>query len=141
MTDSPTHLHSVPSPTETAQSLDRWPSGVVGLTHPSGQGRSARFVTDVLVELGFVAQDRVDAAVAESRLAGKPPEEILPNLLARFVPLAAKHGIGLVDAFTLDEANRLKLSLRSHKARIHIWTNDRALKRHEPDKEAHPYLW
>jgi hypothetical protein len=69
------------------------------------------------------------------------PEEILPSLLARFAPLAAKQGIGLVDAFTLHEALRLKEKLKKHKARIHIWTNDRALKRHEPDAEPFPYLW
>jgi type IV pilus assembly protein PilB len=77
MSDTPTHLHSVPGPAEAALEPEHWPSGVIGLTHPSGQGRSARFVTDVLVELGFVSRERVDAAVAESRLAGKPPEELL----------------------------------------------------------------
>jgi hypothetical protein len=71
----------------------------------------------------------------------KPPEEILPSLLERFVPLAAKQGIGLVDTFTLNEAHRLKQKLKEIKARIHIWTNDRELKRHEPDAESKPYLW
>jgi hypothetical protein len=70
-----------------------------------------------------------------------PPEEILPSLLARFVPLAAKQGIGLVDTFTLDEALRLKQKFEKYKARTHIWTNDRVLKRHEPDPELKPYLW
>ncbi len=48
-----------------------------GLTHPAGYGRDARFVTDVLVALGYVGAERVEAAVAESRLAGKAPERLL----------------------------------------------------------------
>ncbi|MDD5139763.1 MAG: hypothetical protein PHY43_05815 [Verrucomicrobiales bacterium] len=70
-----------------------------------------------------------------------PPEDILPALLHRFVPLAAKQKIGLVDTFTLSEALRLKQSLEGYKARIHIWTNDRNLKNQEPDSESKPYLW
>ncbi len=70
-----------------------------------------------------------------------PPEDILPSLLDRFVPLAVNQKIGLVDSFTLNEALRLKQSLRKYKARIHIWTNDQALKRHEPDAELRPFLW
>jgi hypothetical protein len=70
-----------------------------------------------------------------------PPGEILPSLLDRFVPLAARQRIGLVDTFTLDEACRLKQEFKAFKARIHIWTNDRALKGHEPDAETNPYLW
>jgi hypothetical protein len=71
----------------------------------------------------------------------KPPEEILPSLLERFVPLASKRGIGLVDTFTLNEAIRLKQKLKEIKARIHIWTNDRELKRFEPDAESNPFHW
>lgn len=70
-----------------------------------------------------------------------PPEDILPSLLARFVPLAARQGIGLVDTFTLNEAFRLQQSLKEYKARIHIWTNDRQFKRHEPHAELNPYFW
>ena len=68
--------------------------------------------------------------------AGKP-HEVLPELMKRFAGLAAKRSVGLVDSFTITEAERLKCS----KLRIHIWTNDRALKDHEPDKEPNPYLW
>ncbi|MGA2853417.1 MAG: hypothetical protein ABSE90_04730 [Verrucomicrobiota bacterium] len=70
-----------------------------------------------------------------------PPEEILPSLCERFVPLATKEKIGLVDTFTLNEAIRLKQSLEDYKARIHIWTNNRGLKNKEPDSELNPYLW
>ena len=70
-----------------------------------------------------------------------PPEEILPPLLARFVPLATRQGIGLVDTFTMLEAFRLKEKHKELKSRVHIWTNDRALKRQEPDPEPEPYFW
>jgi len=52
-------------------------SGVPGLSHPLGHGRGARFVTDVLVDLGYVTAERVEVAVGEGRVAGKPPERIL----------------------------------------------------------------
>jgi hypothetical protein len=69
------------------------------------------------------------------------PESMLPALMERFAPLATRQKIGLVDTFTLNEAIRLKKDLESHKARVHIWTNDRNLKRQEPDAEADPLFW
>ncbi len=69
------------------------------------------------------------------------PSAVLPPLLERFVPLAAKQSLGLVDAFTADEAARLKKKFADLKSRVHLWTNDRPLKRLEPDKEEDPYLW
>jgi type IV pilus assembly protein PilB len=77
-------------------------AGVPGLHHPEGYGRQARFVTDVLIELGFVGAERVEAAVAESRVAGKPPEHILleqaaidHRQLARAI--AERYGLDHVD--------------------------------------------
>ncbi len=69
------------------------------------------------------------------------PAEVLPSLMARFVPLAGRQKIGLVDAFTESEARRLKANFKALKSRVHIWTNDTALKRLEPDGETDPYLW
>lgn len=69
------------------------------------------------------------------------PEVILPKLLERFAPAAAKQKIGLVDTFTWDEAERLKIKLANRKPRVHIWTNDRNLKGKEPDTEPNPFLW
>jgi type IV pilus assembly protein PilB len=63
---TPTHSEAAPPEGETS-----------GLTHPTGIGRTANFVTDVLVALGYVSAERVEAAVGESRLAGKPPERLL----------------------------------------------------------------
>jgi len=87
--------------------------------------------------------------VNESLEKGRPwqitpsgkPEDVLPPLLERFQPLANRYQVGLVDAFTLEEAIRLKESYSKMKAKVHIWTNDRDLKSNEPDKEADRYLW
>src|ERR1044071_3501694 len=88
-----THLRPLPGPNAEPQVyVDQAPCGgapvaeeptapvagtAPGVTRPSGYGRNANFVTDVLVALGYVGAERVEAAVAESRLAGKPPERLL----------------------------------------------------------------
>ncbi|HEX4804318.1 MAG TPA: GspE/PulE family protein, partial [Conexibacter sp.] len=48
-----------------------------GVTPPSRRGGSGRFLTDVLVDLGFVERSRVDAAVEAARSTGKQPERVL----------------------------------------------------------------
>jgi type IV pilus assembly protein PilB len=48
-----------------------------GVTPPSRRGGSGRFLTDVLVELGFCEQSRVDAAINDARSSGVPPERLL----------------------------------------------------------------
>ena len=48
-----------------------------GLTEPRRRGGGSRFISDVIVELGFVARERVDAAVEESRASGRTPEQVL----------------------------------------------------------------
>jgi len=48
-----------------------------GVTPPSRRGGSGRFLTDVLVDLGFAEQARVDAAVEAARSTGRPPEHVL----------------------------------------------------------------
>ena len=48
-----------------------------------------------------------------------------------------KGDIGLTDWGTVVVAQLLKK--RNTKAKIHIWTKDRRLKRHEPDREDDPY--
>lgn len=72
--------------------------------------------------------------------AGKP-EDILPELMDRFVPLAAKRKVGLVDTFTIAEAERLKQRHSGARPKVHIWTNDGNLKDYEPDKEPDAFLW
>jgi type IV pilus assembly protein PilB len=89
VSESATHLRPLPggNPEPTVQPLgarEATPAPAeeprateTGITHPSGIGSRANFVTDVLVALGYVSAERVEAAVGESRLAGKPPERLL----------------------------------------------------------------
>ena len=51
--------------------------GFAGITPPKRRGGAGRFITDVIVELGFMPQSRVDAAVEEGKAAGRSPEEVL----------------------------------------------------------------
>jgi len=67
------HLRPVDSP----EPDDRPRSGVPGITPPRRRGGSGRFLTDVLVELGFTDKERVQKAIEESRTAGVPPERVL----------------------------------------------------------------
>jgi type IV pilus assembly protein PilB len=48
-----------------------------GVTPPRRRGASGRFLTDVLVELGFIDADRVQKAIEEARVANMPPERVL----------------------------------------------------------------
>jgi type IV pilus assembly protein PilB len=100
-------LRSVPGP----DGAEGKSNGKSGITHPTGIGRSARFVTDVLVELGFVDAERVEAAIAESRISGRPPEQILQGQkvidsaqLSRAI--AERYGLDHVDltSFPVDMA-------------------------------------
>jgi type IV pilus assembly protein PilB len=47
-----------------------------GITAPQRKAGS-RFISDVIVELGFVPRERVDAAVEEGKKGGRPPEQLL----------------------------------------------------------------
>jgi type IV pilus assembly protein PilB len=74
----PGHLRPVPnSGDSTAPQLEPDAGGTPGLTAPVSRGRSAGFVTDVLVELGCVSQERVNQAIEAARTAGAPPEALL----------------------------------------------------------------
>ena len=110
--DYPTHLRPVPSSGDsTAPALQPEDGGTPGLTPPKARGRSSGFVTDVLVELGFVSEDRVERTVEEARTAGRPPEQLLldqgaisSDLLARAV--AERYGLDHIDlsAYQVDMA-------------------------------------
>jgi type IV pilus assembly protein PilB len=56
---------------------DEVPEGFAGITPPRRRGGAARFISDVIVELGFLPQARVDAAVEEGKATGRSPEEVL----------------------------------------------------------------
>jgi type IV pilus assembly protein PilB len=101
--DLPTHLRPVPdSGNSTAPAYDPSAGGTPGLTPPVARGRSSGFVTDVLVDLGFVPEDRARHAIEEARTAGRTPEQLLleqgaidPDQLSRAV--AERYGLDHVD--------------------------------------------
>ncbi len=110
--DFPSHLRPVPdSGDSTAPALPAEQSGTPGLTPPISRGRSSGFVTDVLVDLGFVAEDRARQAIEEARTAGRPPERLLleqgavdADQFSRAV--AERYGLDHIDlsAFQVDMA-------------------------------------
>jgi type IV pilus assembly protein PilB len=78
---------------------------LTGITHPRHPGGPARFLTDVIVDLGLVPRDRVASAVEEGRRTGKMPEEVLieqgaltADGLSRAV--AERHGLDHLDLGT-----------------------------------------
>jgi type IV pilus assembly protein PilB len=76
--------------------------GADGITRPRQAGGPARFLTDVIVDLGLVARERVAAAIEEARRSGRTPEDVLleqgtltADGLARAV--AERHGLDHLD--------------------------------------------
>jgi type IV pilus assembly protein PilB len=53
------------------------PEPVAGVTSPSRRGSSGRFLTDVIVDMGFAPRARVDSAIESSRNEGITPERVL----------------------------------------------------------------
>jgi type IV pilus assembly protein PilB len=75
MSDGTPYLRAVGA--EDIVTEDRAPQNLTGITSPSRRGGSSRFLTDVLVELGYCDQERAQRAIEESRTAGVPPERVL----------------------------------------------------------------
>jgi type IV pilus assembly protein PilB len=98
MSDGAAKLRAVDSGTV----IEQPPSGPMGVTPPRRRGGSGRFLTDVLVDLGFATQERVDEAVEEARSAGVQPEKVLldqgsisPEQLSRAI--AERYGLDHLD--------------------------------------------
>jgi len=99
------HLRPVPSAdagTTGAAAAEPSPPPGDGLTAPTRRRGSGRFLTDVIVEVGFVDRDRVDAAIAAARARELTPERVLQeeglltqDQLARAV--AERYGLDHVD--------------------------------------------
>ncbi|MGH2943929.1 MAG: GspE/PulE family protein, partial [Solirubrobacteraceae bacterium] len=80
-------------------------TGPDGITKPRQAGGPARFLTDVIVDLGLVDRERVGVAIDEGRRAGKMPEDVLMEQgalnaegLSRAV--AERHGLDHLDLGT-----------------------------------------
>jgi type IV pilus assembly protein PilB len=93
-----------------------------GLIPPRRRGHSGRFITDVLVELGYLAADQVERAINESREAGRSPEDLLlqqgtinSDQLSR--ALAERYGLDYVDlnVYQVDMAAANLVSVSSAK--------------------------
>ncbi len=85
-------LHAADAPTEP------WD----GITRPQQQGGPARFLTDVIVELGLADRERVEQCIEASRNSSRTPEQLLLDQgaltadgLARAV--AERHGLAHLD--------------------------------------------
>ncbi|MFZ2114272.1 MAG: ATPase, T2SS/T4P/T4SS family [Solirubrobacteraceae bacterium] len=53
------------------------PEEIAGVTSPSRRGSSARFLTDVICDMGLAPRERVDSAIESSRNEGITPERVL----------------------------------------------------------------
>jgi len=67
---------STPGTSAAAAAAAKGP-GWDGVTKPSTRGGTGRFLTDVMVEIGAAARDRVDQAIEAARSAGTTPEQVL----------------------------------------------------------------
>ncbi|HEY8808682.1 MAG TPA: ATPase, T2SS/T4P/T4SS family [Solirubrobacterales bacterium] len=102
----PSHLRPVPdSGDSTAPALDPTAGGTPGLTPPQVRGRHSGFVTDVIVDLGYVADDVARTAIEAARTAARPPERLLieqgaitADQLSRAV--AERYGLDHIDLST-----------------------------------------
>ncbi|MEA2385850.1 MAG: type pilus assembly protein PilB [Thermoleophilaceae bacterium] len=106
MSDERAHLRPVPAPGAVNEAVARVPEPAEGphggLVPPTRKGGGARFISDVIVELGFASADRVAAAVEEAKSSGRTPEQLLvdggaltPEQLARSI--AERFGLDFVD--------------------------------------------
>ncbi len=80
----PDYLRPVPGPGDapaeaaaTASDREAEASETPGLIPPMRRGRSGSFITDVVVDLGYATREQVEQAIAQSRTAGRSPEQIL----------------------------------------------------------------
>ncbi len=72
MTEQAPRLHAV------EESFDEPDAPMIaGLTPPKRRGGSGRFVTDVLIDLGFADKTRIKRAIEEAKARGMPPERLM----------------------------------------------------------------
>jgi type IV pilus assembly protein PilB len=100
------HLRPVPAPGTANEAVARETplpeEQHNGLVPPTRRGAGARFLSDVIAELGFVSAERVQQAVEEAKSSAQTPEQILVSAgdlsaeqLARAI--AERFGLDFVD--------------------------------------------
>lgn len=114
--DRPDYLRPVPAgvPVQegaAAPALDTYVQTVPGLTPPQSSSHTGRFITDVIVDLGYLSADRVEQVVAEARTSGRSPETLMVEqglLTADQISraIAERYGLDHVDlaVYNLDMA-------------------------------------
>ena len=95
----------------TAPAIDAYASATPGLTRPLSSTHTGKFITDVIVDLGYLSAERVEQVVAEARTAGRSPEALMveqgllgADQLSRAI--AERYGLDHVDlnAYSIDMA-------------------------------------
>jgi type IV pilus assembly protein PilB len=112
MTEKPFHLRPVPSGATTSALAHAEPApDWNGITPATRRGGTSRFLTDVVIDLGYTARDVVEAAIETARQQGTTPEAILVDQGALSLDqlsraIAARHGLDHVDlsVFKVDMA-------------------------------------
>jgi type IV pilus assembly protein PilB len=117
----PNFPHLRPVAVAPAEALE--PAGPAdGITRPRNRHAGPRFLTDVIVELGFADRERADAALNTARESASTPEEVLlgwgainQDQLARAI--AERNGLDHLDlnVFTVDVAAANLLSAAAAK--------------------------
>jgi type IV pilus assembly protein PilB len=112
MTDKPSHLRPVPSGAISgALAHAEKPAEWNGVTPAISRAGTSRFLSDVIVDLGFASREAVAAAIETARQQGTTPESILvdqgalsQDQLSRAV--ATRHGLDHLDlgVFKVDMA-------------------------------------
>jgi type IV pilus assembly protein PilB len=103
MSDKPSHLRPVPAgATSAALAHAEPPPDWNGVTPPTVRGGTTRFLSDVIIQLGYAPHDAVQAAIEHARQQGTTPEAILldqgtitQDQLSRAI--AARHGLDHID--------------------------------------------
>jgi type IV pilus assembly protein PilB len=106
LSDERAHLRPVPAPGTVNEAVARETQlpdeEYTGLIPPTRRGGGARFLSDVIAELGFVSAERVQQAVEEAKSSAETPEQILVGAgdltseqLARAI--AERFGLDFVD--------------------------------------------
>ena len=100
-----TRLRPVPSETGRAQAVATEPQPAddgTGITPARRRRGGSRFLSDVIVDLGILPRERVDAAIEEGKSSGRTPEQVLlqagaltSDQLARAI--AERFGLAYVD--------------------------------------------